>query len=139
MQESEITTQEQTKVESASKYPVKITGMLLMTGFKNTSAVDVPANPSIAIGGQGNAGASIRQTILGVDARGPHLFGASSFADLRVDFFGSQGASGLTANAVNYNSNSSLLRLRTAHADLDWSRTQVYFALDHPNPSVRML
>ncbi len=132
MQESEITTQEQTKVESASKYPVKITGMLLMTGFKNTSAVDVPANPSVAIGGQGNAGSSIRQTILGVDARGPHLFGASSFADLRVDFFGSQGASGLTANAVNYNSNSSLLRLRTAHADLDWNRTQVYFALDHP-------
>jgi len=132
MQESEIATQEQTKVESESKYPVKVTGMLLMNGFKNTSAVDAAANPSVAIGGQGSAGATVRQTILGFDARGPHLFGASSFADLRVDFYGSQAASASTTSYSGYyNTSSPLLRLRTAHAGLDWDRTQVYFALDH--------
>ena len=133
MQESEIATQEQTKVESESKYPVKVTGMLLMSSFINTSAVDTAATPSVAVGGPGSAGATVRQTILGFDARGPHLFGASSFADLRVDFYGSQAAGAPTTSYSGYyNTNSALLRLRTAHAGLDWDRTRVYFALDHP-------
>jgi len=133
MQESEIATQEQTKVESESKYPVKVTGMLLMNGFKNTGAVDTAATPSVAVGGSGNGGATVRQTVLGFDARGPHLFGARSFADLRVDFYGSQAASAPTTSYSGYlNTNSAFLRLRTAHAGLDWDRTQVFFALDHP-------
>jgi hypothetical protein len=133
MQESEIATQEQTKLESESKYPVEVTGMLLMNGFKNSSAVDMAAAPSVAVGGQGSAGATIRQTMLGFDARGPHLFGARSFADLRVDFFGTQATSASTTSYSGYfNMNSALLRLRTAHAGLDWDRTEVYFALDHP-------
>jgi hypothetical protein len=133
MLQSEIATQEQTKVESESKYPVKITGMLLMNGFKNTGAVDTAATPSVAVGGKGTAGATVRQTILGFDARGPHLFGANSFADLRVDFFGSQAASAPTTGYSGYyNTNSALLRLRTAHAGLDWNRTELYFALDRP-------
>ena len=41
MQESQIATQEQAKVESESKYSVKITGLLLMNGFVNTRAVDM--------------------------------------------------------------------------------------------------
>jgi len=132
IQDSEIATQEQTKVESESKYPVKVTGMLLMNGFINTGAVDTPATPSVAVGGSGSAGATVRQTVLGFDAHGPHLFGASSFADLRVDFYGSQAAGApATSYSGSFNTNSAL-RLRTAHAGLDWDRTQVYFALDHP-------
>src|SRR5579871_5372988 len=86
--ESQVNTHEQSKVESDSKYPVKITGMLLFNSFVNTGAVNLPATPTVAIGGDGSTGASIRQTILGFDARGPHLFGAQSFADLRIDFAG---------------------------------------------------
>ena len=56
IQESEIATQEQTKVESESKYPVKVTGLLLMNGFINTSAVDTSATPSVAVGGPGHRG-----------------------------------------------------------------------------------
>jgi hypothetical protein len=131
--ESQIATQEQSKVESQSKYPVKITGMLLMNGFVNTGGVDLAATPSVAIGGSGNAGASVRQTVLGFDARGPRLFGARSFADLRVDFYGSQAVSATTTSYSGYyNTNSALLRLRTAHAGLAWDKTQVYFALDRP-------
>jgi hypothetical protein len=131
MQESEIATQEQTKVESESRYPVKVSGMVLMNGFVNTGAVDVAATPSVAVGGAGSAGATVRQTILGFDASGPHLLGARSFADLRTDFYGTQ-AQNATNYSGYYNANFSLLRLRTAHAGLAWDRTQLYFALDRP-------
>ena len=68
--------------------------------------------------------------MLGLDADGLHLFGVSSGADLRVDFFGSSAAE-------TYSSTVGLLRLRTAHAPLDWRRTQLFFSLDRPllNPN----
>ena len=88
MQQSQIATQEQTKVESESKYPVRITGLILLNGFANTGATDVIQAPTLAAAGRGSTGASLRQTVLGLDARGPHLFGAASRADVRVDFFG---------------------------------------------------
>jgi hypothetical protein len=75
---SQIKTLDQSKVESASNYPVKISGLILFNSFINTSAVDIPATPTIAQPGPGSTGASVRQTILGVEASGPHLFGASS-------------------------------------------------------------
>jgi len=133
MQESQIATQEQTKVESESKYPVKITGLLLLNGFVNTRAVDMPATPTLAVGGSGSTGLSVRQTVLGFDAQGPHLFGATSYADLHVDFDGIPG-SGNYANSYSgpYSSNATLLRLRTAHAGLKWQHTEAYFSLDHP-------
>src|SRR5580658_196860 len=68
MTESQIATQEQTKVESESKYPVKITGLLLFSAFVNTRAVDMEATPTLAVRGSGSTGASVRQTVLGFDA-----------------------------------------------------------------------
>lgn len=133
MQEAQISTQEQSKVESESKYPIKVTGLLLLNGFVNTSAVDMPATPTVALPGYGSTGASVRQTVLGIDARGPHLFGARSYADLRVDFDGSPAASSSTTTYSGYyNANTTLLRLRTAHAGLQWKQTEAYFSLDRP-------
>ena len=133
MQESQIATHEQTKVESESKYPVKITGLLLLNGFVNTNAVDMAATPTVALPGAGSTGASVRQTVLGLDARGPHMFGARSYADLRVDFDGSPQSNGTATNYSGYyNSNTTLLRLRTAHAALQWEHTEAYFSLDRP-------
>jgi uncharacterized coiled-coil protein SlyX len=133
MQESQIATHEQTKVESESKYPVKITGLLLLNGFVNTRQVDMAATPTVAISGTGSTGASVQQTILGFEARGPHLFGASSYADLRVDFDGKSGTVGsTTVYAGYYNTNIAVLRLRTAHAGFQWPHTDAYFALDRP-------
>jgi hypothetical protein len=128
--EAQIATHEQSKVESESRYSVKITGLLLLGGFVNTGAVDMPATPTVALPGSGSTGASVRQSILGLDAQGPHLFGARSYADLRVDFNGSPSSSG--AYSGYYNSNTALLRLRTAHAGLRWSHTDAYFSLDRP-------
>lgn len=127
VQESQIATHEQSKVESESKYPVKLTGLILLNGFVNTNRVDLAATPTIALPGLGSTGGSLRQTVLGVDARGPHLFGARTHADLRVDFFGTS----TSTNAGVYG-NAGLLRLRTAHAALHWDNTEAFFSLDKP-------
>ena len=133
MQESQIATHEQTKVESESKYPVKITGLLLFNGFVNTRQVDMAATPTVALYGTGSTGASVQQTVLGFDARGPHLFGARSYADLRVDFYGSSGSGSSSAVYTGYYTASApILRLRTAHAGLQWQHTDAYFSLDRP-------
>jgi uncharacterized coiled-coil protein SlyX len=133
MQESQIATHEQAKVESESKYPVKITGLLLLNGFVNTRQVDMAATPTVATPGSGSTGASVRQTVLGVDARGPHLFGARSYADLSIDFDGNPQSGSSPANYTGYyNGNATLLRLRTAHAGLQWQHTEAYFSLDRP-------
>lgn len=125
VQESQIMTLDQTKVESGSKYPVRISGLILANAFVNTSRVDQAAAPTFATGGDGSTGLSLRQTVLGIDARGPHLGTAASHADLRVDFFGSNAQGG-------YSYVGGLLRLRTVHAALDWQNTSAFFELDRP-------
>lgn len=131
MQETEIATQEQAKVESESRFPVKVTGLLLMSGFVNTKGVDIPATPTVALPGSGSSGASWRQTILGIDARGPHVLGAGSYADLRLDFDGNPATGNVVAYG-SYSNTATLLRLRTAHAGLLWPHTDLSFALDRP-------
>jgi hypothetical protein len=122
IEESQIATHEVSKVETESKYPLKVSGLLLLNGFVNTRQVDDPASPAYAIPGSGSTGLSLRQTVLGLDARGPHLFAATSHADLRVDFFADNTTSNYAAGGV--------LRLRTAHAALDWSHTEAFVELD---------
>jgi hypothetical protein len=122
IQESQIATHEQAKVEAESKYPLKVSGLLLFNGYVNTRQVDISADPTYAMPGGGSTGFSLRQTVLGLDARGPHLFGATSHADVRVDFFASGSQSSYAA--------SGLLRLRTAHAGLKWQNTEAFFQQD---------
>ena len=121
MQEAQIATHEQSKVETESKYSLKVSGLLLLNSFVNTRQVDVPAAPTYALPGGGSTGLSVRQTVLGLDARGPHLFGATSHADVRVDFF---------ADGSQPSYSSGLLRLRTAHAGMKWQNTEAFFQQD---------
>jgi hypothetical protein len=123
LQQAQIATHEQSKLESASKYPVTVSGLILMNGFVNTHHVDAAATPTEALPGAGSTGLSWKQTVLGLDARGPHLFGAESRADVRVDFFGD-------GTQSTYNTIGGLLRLRTAHAELEGKHTQVFAELD---------
>jgi uncharacterized coiled-coil protein SlyX len=122
IEESQIATHDVTKVETQSKYPLTVSGLLLFNGFVNTRQVDVSASPAYAIPGPGSTGLSLRQTVLGLDARGPHLFGATTHADLRVDFFANGTASNYAAIG--------LLRLRTAHAVVNWHNTEAFVELD---------
>jgi hypothetical protein len=122
VQESQISTHEQTKVETESKYPLEISGLVLFNSYVNTRQVDVSVDPTYAIYSGGSTGFSLRQTILGLDARGPHLFGATSHADVRIDFFASGAQSSYAAGG--------LLRLRTAHAGLKWQNTEAFIQQD---------
>lgn len=125
VQQAEIATHEQAKVETESKYPLKLTGLVLLNAFTNTGGVDVIKAPQLAVDGVGSTGATFRQTVLGLDARGPHLAGGSTRADVRVDFFGGSTQS-------SYGPSGGFLRLRTAHAAIDWGRTQALVQIDRP-------
>ena len=127
MQETQIATLDQSKVESASKYPVRLTGMILLNGFVDTHRVDAAATPSVALYGSGSTGASVRQTIFGLDVAGPQVFGARTSGDLRLDMNASASGSGYSGSYAL-----GLVRLRTAHLDLDWSHSRAFFALDRP-------
>lgn len=127
LEESQIATHEQAKVESESKYPLKLSGLVLLTGFVNTAQMDDPVTPSLVLEGAGATGASLRQTVLGIDARGPHLFNARTHADVRIDFAGAALSSGSV-----YSNAGGLLRLRTAHASLTWDQAEAFFSLDRP-------
>jgi len=128
--QSEVKQHDQTKVESLSKYPVRISGMLLFTSLLNSSNVDnvdlaIIATPQYGNQPQGSLSATARQTILGLEASGPSLWGARSSADISVDFFGG-------IPYADYATSSGLLRLRTAHAGLDWSHRSLLASFDRP-------
>ena len=122
--------QRQTKVESASKYRLKLSGIALFNAFGNFGQVDSPDLPSIAIPkvpdySGGSVGASVRQSIIGLTAFGPVLFGARTSADLQMDFFGGL-PSGYGANS------SGLAEVRLARIRFDWKNTSAVAGLDYP-------
>jgi len=128
--QAEVKQHDQTKVESASKFPVKISGLVLFSSFLNDGAVDnidlpILALPRDATTAHGSLAATFRQTILGLEARGPTLWGARSSADLHVDFFGG-------VPYADYTTSSGTLRLRTARARLEWADHSLIAALDTP-------
>jgi hypothetical protein len=127
LQETQIATLDQSKVESASKYPVRLSGMVLFNGFINTRRVDAAATPSVALSGAGSTGLSARQTIVGLDIDGPHVLGASTEGDIRLDMSASASGTGYAGSYAL-----GLVRLRTAHLELNWSGTRAFFALDRP-------
>jgi hypothetical protein len=125
-----IEEQSQTKVESASRYKVKLSGLVLMNTFTNRGAVDSIDVPGLALPrapGQTNGafGATLRQTLLGLEATGPKVAGASTAADVQMDFFG--GFPDYQFGVV-----AGLARLRVARASLDWSGTRLVIGQDAP-------
>src|SRR5215469_4657644 len=128
--DAQVKVHDQIKVESGSKYPVRLTGLVLFNGFINHGSVDNIDLPSIATRptpgtSNGSAGASLRQTILGIEASGPRIAGARSSADVSFDFFGGIAYS-------NYGTASGVVRMRTASVNLDWARDKVQFGMVSP-------
>ena len=128
--EAQVKVLDQTKVETGSKYPVRLTGLILFNGFINHGSVDNIDLPSIATRqtpgtSDGSAGASLRQTILGIEADGPRIAGARTSADVSFDFFGGIAYS-------NYGTASGIVRMRTGSINLDWSRDSVQFGMVPP-------
>jgi hypothetical protein len=123
---SKLNDQYQTKIEGASKYRVRLSGIVLMNLFSNRGQTDNQDVPSYVIGpnqGDGNFGATLRQSEIGLEVFGPTLAGARTSANLQADFGGGFAD---TWNGVN----SGIFRLRVASMRLDWQHTSVVVGQD---------
>jgi len=122
--ESELRGQYQTKVESASKYRVRLSGLVLLNLFSNRGYVDNLDFPTYAAstniyGTSDSFGATLRQSELGLEVFGPQLAGARTSGEIQFDFGG-----GFPSGALDGVS-TGLVRLRTASMHLDWQNTSV--------------
>jgi len=120
--------QYQTKVESASKYRLRLSGIVLMNLVSNQGTVDSIDLPMLAYARQpgdsgGSFGATLRQSEIGFEAFGPTVAGAKTRADLQIDLAGGFPS---VPNGVN----SGLLRLRTATMRMDWTNTSIVAGQD---------
>ncbi len=128
--EAKVDDQYQTKVESSSKYRVKLSGIALLNIFSNRGTVDNIDLPNFArdrgvLDSSGSFGATVRQSMVGLEVYGPTIGNAKTSADVQVDFFG--GFPG-TVDGVT----TGLVRLRIARMRLDWSRTSLVAGQDAP-------
>lgn len=127
--QNEIRTQYQTKIESGSKYRVRLSGLALVNLFHNGGLVDnldfptyaLPSNP---YGSNSSFGATLRQSEIGLEVFGPEFAGAKSRAEIQMDFGG-----GFPSAALD-GINTGLVRLRTADMRLDWAHTSVVVGQD---------
>jgi hypothetical protein len=123
-----IDDQYQTKIESASKYRMRLSGIVLLNLFSNIGTVDNIDFPSLAYenppgSSGGSFGGTLRQSQIGFEVFGPHLAGARTKADLQLDL---AGGFPQTLNGIN----SGIVRLRTGTMRLDWAHTSVVAGQD---------
>ncbi|HWF92992.1 MAG TPA: hypothetical protein VN684_11950 [Terriglobales bacterium] len=120
--------QAQTRVESASKYRVRVSGLVLMNLFGNQGTTDNTDLPSFAIPGNpgqstSNFGATIRQSEIGLEVFGPQIAGAKVSGNMTADF---TGGFPNTWNGVD----SGLFRMLKANVRMDWENTAVIVGQD---------
>src|SRR6266481_7309159 len=126
---SKIADQYQTKIEAASKYRMRLSGIVLLNVFGNHGSVDNQDFPTWAIPQSGNTtaktvGASLRQSEVGLEVFGPRLAGAKTTGDVQVDF---SGGFTNTSDGVNLG----LVRLRVASLRMDWKNTSLVAGQDN--------
>ena len=126
----QLSEQYQTKVESASRYRIRLSGVALFNLFSNSGTVDNLDVPFVARGtpaGQSNGsfGATFRQSQVGLQVLGPELAGARTRGDVQLDFAGGFPD---TPNGATLG----LVRLRTGTVRLDWPNTSIVAGQDTP-------
>ena len=112
--------QAQTKVEASQKFPIRLTGMALFNAFANSrqsGGVDYPV--TAAAPGAGHSGATVRQTIVGLEFDGPRAIGGGKVSgNVYMDFF---------AGGTN-----STMRVRTAAVEIAWRDRSVLAGMEKP-------
>jgi hypothetical protein len=121
--------QSQTKVESGSKYRVRLSGIVLLNMFEDRGVVDNLDIPEVALApgplsSAGALGGSLRQSQIGIETFGPDIAGAHTSANLKFDF---AGGFPNTPNGVSLG----LVRLRTGTIRMDWANTSVVAGQDY--------
>ena len=125
---SKIDEQYQTKVETASKYRARLSGIVLMNAFENHGAAnsaDIPdySEPVGASTRQASFGATLRQSEIGLEIFGPDIAGARTSANIQFDFAGG-------FPSIGNGSNAGIVRLQTASMRFDWKNTSVVAGQD---------
>ena len=126
--DAKLAEQSQTKVESGSKYRLRLSGIVLFNLFDTRGRVDNLDIPGWAIpnapGISSNAfGASLRQSQIGLEVFGPEIAGARTSANVKFDFAG--GFAELP-NGISMG----LVRLRTGTVRMDWANTSIIAGQD---------
>jgi hypothetical protein len=111
---------QQTKVEASQKFPVRLTGMALFNAYSNSRQAGGSDYPAVAgPTGSRRAGATVRQTVIGLEYRGPSTFwGGHASGSVQMDFFAG--------------ANNPTLRVRTASIDLAWKTRSIAVGLEKP-------
>jgi len=123
-----VVEQSQTKVESGSKYRVRLSGIVLLNSAITRGAVDNLDFPQIATpaatpGTSGAFSGSLRQSQIGLEAFGPDIAGARTSANLKFDFAGG-------FPDIPNGSTLGVVRLRTGTIRLDWENTSLVAGQD---------
>lgn len=123
MTDQKLAVHEQSKVESGSKYRLRLSGILLASVFGNEGTVDNIDFPQLAepqqfLFNNHSFGGSVRQSQITLQAFGPDIAGARASADLQFDFAG--GFPNVPNGAAF-----GIMRLRTGTVRLDWANTSV--------------
>ncbi len=123
-----IIEQSQTKVESGSKYRVRLSGIVLLNHRVTRGSVDnldfaQIATPPDNSGTSGSFSGSLRQSQIGIEAFGPDIAGARTSASVRFDF---AGGFPNTGNGAAFG----IARLRTGTMRMDWSNTSIVAGQD---------
>lgn len=126
--QSEVKDQDQEKVESGSKYRVRLSGIALFNAFMNrgnADNLDVPqvAEAPGALTSNAQFGATVRQSEISLEAFGPDFAGARIRGEIETDFFGG------FPPALN-GGTSAIMRVRTATVRLDWDNTSLVAGQD---------
>jgi len=126
--DSKIAEQSQTKVESGSKYRLRLTGIVLLNMFENRGTVENLDFPLLAerpglLSTGGSFGGSLRQSQIGIEAFGPTVAGAKTTANVQFDFAGGFPE---TPNGASFG----IMRLRTGTVRFDWPKTSVVAGQD---------
>jgi hypothetical protein len=127
---AKVDDQYQTKVESGSKYHVRLSGLALMGVFGTRGSVDDLDLPRIAVprspgDTNGAFSASARQSRVNLEVFGPGWNGMKASGEMSFDFFGGYP---LTGDGIS----AGLVRLRTANVRLDGPNTSIVGGLDAP-------
>jgi len=113
VQAGRLNEQDQVKVESAQRAPVRLTGMALFNAYANTRHGGAADNPVVATisAGPVNAGATMRQSTIGLEFNGPEaVLGGKMRGYFMMDLFSGSG------DPLN-----SQVRLRTAAIEGQWN------------------
>jgi hypothetical protein len=118
--EARTAEQAQSKVEASQKFPISLNGMLLFNVFSNSH---LPSNPGAAyelLSGPSRAGATVTQSLLGLNFTGPQLPGGGRVnGSLTMDFFGAYTTGGFMQTERN------VFRIREADISFDWKNRTI--------------